>query len=72
MAAYAAVQAQGESSFDRSWGWVDGTPIGGDALSDAERAERRRQESQDWSRSRLTSYLAQHGAFGFGPPFGRI
>jgi phage terminase large subunit-like protein len=72
MAAYAAVKSQGEAYFSRDWGWVDGTPIGGAALTDAERAQRRQQESSDWYLSRLTNYLAAHGGFGFCPPFGRI
>jgi hypothetical protein len=72
MGCFSATQGQKEPFFDRSWSWVTGQPIGGDALTDAERGERRRQESEDWYRNRLTSYLAQHGAFGFGPPFGRI
>jgi hypothetical protein len=72
MSTLAAVRAEKEPYFDKSWAWVSGVPIGGDALTDAERAERRRQESADWYQARLHAYLAQHGGFGFGPPFGRI
>jgi len=46
MACHAATQGQKEPFFDRSWSWVTGQPIGGDALTDAERGERRRQESE--------------------------
>jgi hypothetical protein len=57
--------------FRTDYAWVDGTPIGGEAkLTDEQRAERRREEAESWHRARLTSYLAQHGAF--GGPFGRV
>jgi hypothetical protein len=55
------------------YAWVDGVPIGGtDNRTDAQRAEQRRQEAEDWYRRRLTGYLAANGAFGFGPPWGRV
>ena len=70
MAAYAAMQSQKEPFFDRSYAWVSGEPVFGGELTDEQHAERRRQESEDWYRARLTSYLAQHGAF--GAPWGRM
>jgi hypothetical protein len=55
--------------FDSSWSWVDG-PTQSDETDEARRA-RQQQESDDWHRTRARAYLAAHGAFGFGPPFGR-
>jgi hypothetical protein len=55
------------------YAWVNGVAIGADDnRTEQQRAEQRRQEAEDWYRSRLTSYLAANGAFGFGPPWGRI
>jgi Terminase large subunit, ATPase domain len=57
--------------FDQSYAWVDGVGIGGtDNLTNEERAARRKEEAESFYRARLTSYLAQHGAF--GGPFGRM
>jgi hypothetical protein len=59
--------------FRTDYAWVDGTPIGGeDTLTAEQRAERRRQEADAFYRARLTAYLAAHGAFGAGPPFGQL
>ncbi|SRR5579883_502344 len=71
MSAYAAVAAQGEPYFDRSWRWVDGTPIGS-TPDEAARKAAEQKESEDWYRTKLHGYLAQFGAFGFGPPWGQI
>lgn len=66
MSAYAAVQAQGDSSFDTSWRWVtenvDDPPTLDNGRTQASK------EAEDWYRARLHGYLAQYGAFGF--PFG--
>ncbi len=71
MACFAAVRAQGESSFDQSWQWVDGVPVGGtDAVE--QRKAKAKKEADDFYAARLQNYLAQHGAFGFGPPWGRL
>lgn len=71
MACFAAVRAQGESSFDQSWAWVDGVPIGGQQTDEARKATAKK-EADDFYAARLQAYLARHGAFGFGPPWGRI
>jgi phage terminase large subunit-like protein len=70
MACFAAVRAQGESSFDLSYAFVDGTPIGSAPLTAEQAKAANKQEAEDWYRARLHNYLAQHGAFGW-PPFGR-
>jgi phage terminase large subunit-like protein len=67
MACYAAVQGQKEPYFDRTWSFVDGTPIGG-VETDEQRRARQKKESEDWYAARLRGYLAMHGAFGW-PPF---
>jgi phage terminase large subunit-like protein len=71
MACFAAVRAQGESSFDTSWAWVDGVPIGSQQTDEAREAAAK-QESEDWYRTKLHGYLGAYGAFGFGPPWGQI
>jgi Phage Terminase len=59
--------------FRTDYGWVDGVPLGAsNNLTDAQRADQRRKEADDWYKQRLTNYLAMNGAFGFGPPFGRV
>jgi hypothetical protein len=65
MACYAAVQAQGESSFDTSWGWVQGTPIGGPPQTDEQRKAADKKLTEDCYRARLHNYLRIHGAFGW-------
>jgi phage terminase large subunit-like protein len=61
MAVHAACVAQAEPYFDQSWKWVNG-----DEQADP------KSEADDFYAARLHNYLAQHGAFGFGPPWGRI
>ena len=68
MSAYAAVAAQGEPYFDRSWRWVDGTPIGSTPDEAARRAAEQK-ESEDWYRTKLHSYLAN--VIQTAPPIGR-
>jgi phage terminase large subunit-like protein len=70
MACHAACAAQAEPWFDRSWAFVDGTPIGGTETVEARKAKAK-QEADDFYAARLHAYLAQHGAFGFGPPWGQ-
>jgi len=65
MSAYASVQAQAEPFFDRTYGWVSGK----DQIDPKAQAK---QEADDFYQTKLVAYLAQHGAFGFGPPWGRI
>jgi hypothetical protein len=51
----------------------DPTAFGNDAqLTDAQRAERRKEQADSWYQQRLLGYIASYGGFGFGPPFGRI
>jgi hypothetical protein len=64
MACFAAVRAQGESSFDTSWGWVQGQPIGSKLPDEARKAADKKQ-SEDWYRTRLQNYLRINGAFGW-------
>jgi phage terminase large subunit-like protein len=71
MSVHAAIVAQGESWFDRSWSFVDGVPIGG-IQTDEERKALAKKESEDWYASRLHAYLGAYGGFGFGPPWGAI
>jgi phage terminase large subunit-like protein len=71
MAVHAACVAQGEPYFDRSWAFVDGVPIGS-TDTDEDRKAQAKQDADEWYASRLHTYLAQHGAFGAGPPWGRI
>jgi hypothetical protein len=59
------VRAQGESSFDHSWGWVRGNPIGGSPQTDEQRKAAAKKESEDAYRTRLHSYLRAYGAFGW-------
>jgi hypothetical protein len=57
-------------AFDTTYAFVDGTPIGGtDNLTNEQRAARRREEAEEFHRSRLIAYLGAHG--GFGAPWGR-
>jgi hypothetical protein len=65
MACYAAVQAQGESSFDHTWGWVRGNPIGGPPQTDEQRQAADKKLTEDCYRTRLHNYLRIHGAFGW-------
>src|SRR4029077_19279302 len=53
MACAAAVRAEGGSSVDRSWAWVDGRPIGSPPLTDEQHQARVHQESADWYAARL-------------------
>jgi hypothetical protein len=58
------------SLFDASYAWVSG-PVA-PAETDEQRKERHRRESEDWYRHKLRNYLAANGAFGAGPPWGRL
>jgi phage terminase large subunit-like protein len=75
MACHAAMQGQKEPYFDRTWVWVNGqpiTPIGSTPQSEEQRKAQAKQDAEDWYAARLRSYLARHGAFGGGFPWGRI
>jgi hypothetical protein len=65
LAALAAVRAQGESSFDHSWGWVRDNPIGSNPQTDEQRKAADQKQSEDAYRTRLRSYLRAYGAFGW-------
>ena len=67
MAVHAAVVAQAEPYFDQSWRWVNG-----DDSSQTDPKAQAKKEADDFYAARLHGYLAQHGAFGFGPPWGQI
>jgi phage terminase large subunit-like protein len=60
MACHAACTAQGESNFDCSYAWVDGTPIGGARSADDEKA-RQQSEADSWQRHRLHQHLRNCG-----------
>ena len=64
MSAYAAVQAQADPFFDRTYAWV----AGNDPTDPKAQAKK---EADDYYQTRLVGYLAQHGAFGFGPNWGQ-
>jgi phage terminase large subunit-like protein len=64
MAAYTAVQSQGESDFDLSYRWVDGTPIGCDGESYEARQEREAQANREWRQSQLNAYIMSMGMGG--------
>jgi phage terminase large subunit-like protein len=64
MAVHAACVAQAQPYFDRSYSWVNG-----DEQTDAK--TQAKEESEQYYTQRLHAYLAQHGAFGFGPPWGQ-
>jgi hypothetical protein len=64
MAALCAVRAQGESNYDLSYKWVDGTPIG-DQPTVEERKTQNKEEADAYYAARLTNYLRLHGAFGW-------
>jgi hypothetical protein len=73
MACYAAVKGQGQGTWNPlSWAWLDGREIGAPPQTAEQAAAARRQEAEDFYQARLRSYLAAHGAFGFGPPWGQI
>jgi phage terminase large subunit-like protein len=65
MSAYAAVQAQAEPYFDRSWRWVNGN----DQTDPKAQAKK---EADDFYQTKLVAYLDAFGAFGRGPPWGQI
>ena len=58
------------SSFDRSYAWVDGQPIGSTPLTDEQRQAQAKQDSADWYQARLLRYLARHGGFRLRPAMG--
>jgi phage terminase large subunit-like protein len=64
MAVHAACVAQAEPYFDQSWRWVNGE-------EPTDPKAQAKQEADDFYAARLHNYLAQHGAFGFGPPWGQ-
>ena len=75
MAAFAAVRAQGESSFDQSRGFGYGTPIGATPLDAEQRKAQAAREAQDFYAQRLQSYLLSGGGGNGAIPFhadGRI
>jgi phage terminase large subunit-like protein len=72
MACFAAVRAESESSYDLSYKWVSGTPIGSTPQTEEQRKAEAKQEADEFYAARLRNYLAAHGAFGFGPPWGAI
>jgi phage terminase large subunit-like protein len=65
LACFAAVRAQGESSFDHTWGWVRDNPIGATPQTDEQRKAAAKAESEAAYRTRLHSYLRAYGAFGW-------
>jgi hypothetical protein len=65
MACFAAVRAQGESSFDLGYGWVDDVPIGSTADTVEQRKAKAKDEADSYYRARLNNYLRMHGAFGW-------
>ena len=67
MAVHAACIAQGEPYFDQSWRWVNG-----DDSSQTDPKAQAKSEAEDFYQTKLVAYLAQHGAFGLGPPWGQI
>jgi phage terminase large subunit-like protein len=67
MACFAAVRAQGESSFDQSWRWVNE-----DDSSQTDPKAQAKQEADEYYKTKLVAYLDAHNAFGRGPPWGRI
>jgi hypothetical protein len=70
----ALVAAGNRLAFDDSYQWVSGYPlVSSDNLTDQQRAERRKQESDDFPSGAVDElFLTAHGGFGFGPPFGRL
>jgi phage terminase large subunit-like protein len=67
MACVGTIKAQSENSYDLSYKWVTGTPIGAPARTDEEVKARAKQDADDFYAARLRNYLAQHGAFGGMP-----
>jgi hypothetical protein len=61
------VQAQAEPFYDRTYAWVNGVES-----NQTDPKAQAKQEADDFYAARLHGYLAQHGAFGFGPPWGQI
>jgi phage terminase large subunit-like protein len=61
MACLAAVRSQGESDFDQSWSWVDGTPIGGNGESYEARQEREAEANRQWRQQRFNDYVLSGG-----------
>ena len=62
MAALACVRAQAEPYFDRSWAFVDGTPIGAvDTLEQRKAAAAK--EAQDFYAARLHAYISQFARY---------
>jgi hypothetical protein len=57
MACFASVRAQGESSFDTTWGWVTGQPIGSTPASEEERKAQAARDAADHYAHRLQAYL---------------
>ena len=65
MACYGAVRAQGESSFDHSWGWVRDNPIGGSPQTDEQRKATAKAESKAGIAPAGELDLRAYGAFGW-------
>jgi phage terminase large subunit-like protein len=61
MAALAAVRSQGESDFDQSWSWVDGTPIGSNGESYEARQAREAEANRQWRQQKFNNYLLSGG-----------
>ena len=64
LACFASVRAQGESSFDHSWGWVRDNPIGGSPQTPEQRKAADKKLFEDCYRARLHNYLKINEAFG--------
>jgi hypothetical protein len=64
MSVHAACVAQAQPYFDSSYSWVNGN-------DQADPKAQAKSEADDFYAARLHNYLAQHGAFGFGPPWGQ-
>jgi len=69
MACHAAVSAQG--SFDRSWSWLDGNPIGATPQSAEQHKAQAARSSQDFYAARLQAYLLSGGHGNGALPFTR-
>jgi phage terminase large subunit-like protein len=61
MACHAAMSAQKEPYFDRSWRWVDGEPIGGSDEDYDRKLAREAEQNSQWRFSRYRAYLLSGG-----------
>ena len=71
MACFAAVRAQGGSSWDQSWSWVTGTPIGATPATVEQHKAQAARDLADYYAQRLQSYLLSGGGGNGAIPFNR-